>query len=231
MIIMALKQSNTEVIKRSLINFAGYNPRKKSEKVVNALKKNFIKVGFLGGVVWNKTTGNLVGGHKRIEALDSINGYDPTTKIKDYDIKVEVVELDEKTEREQNIFLNNKRVQGEMDYELMAAILPELDIEATGLEQYDIDIIKSLNINFEYGNNETIENDSKELKKTAKEKSDHVKDVKRIMKDNVKDNQRSSYFSVVFDTYENKAEFLEQFGINADTAFIKGEDLIQKINQ
>lgn len=80
-----LKQSETITIKRSKINFAAYNPRKKDKKVVEALKKNFKKVGFLGGIQWNSITGNLIGGHKRTEALDLIYDYDGTPE-KDYDV-------------------------------------------------------------------------------------------------------------------------------------------------
>ena len=101
-----IKQSETVFIKRSQVNFAAYNPRKANPKVVDALKKNFKKVGFMGGIKWNETTGNLIGGHKRTEALDLIHGYDGTENT-DYEIKVEKIQLTEKQEKEQNIFLNN----------------------------------------------------------------------------------------------------------------------------
>ena len=136
-----LKQSETIVIRRSIINFAAYNPRKKNTKVVAALKANFKKVGFLGGICWNKTTGNLIGGHKRLEAMDLIYNYDGS-KEKDYNIKVEQIELDLKTEKEQNIFLNNKNVQGENDFELLAELLPEINIENAALTDYDISLIE-----------------------------------------------------------------------------------------
>ena len=41
-----------------------------------------------------------VSGHKRVQTLDIINNYDGTPET-DYEIKVEAVELDDKTEREQ----------------------------------------------------------------------------------------------------------------------------------
>ena len=81
-----IKQSESIIIKRSKINFAPYNPRKEDKKVVEELKKNFKRVGFLGGICWNETTGNLVGGHKRLQALDLIYKYDGTNE-KDYETK------------------------------------------------------------------------------------------------------------------------------------------------
>ena len=100
------KQSETIVIKRSQINFAPYNPRKEDPSVIKKLKKNFKAVGYLGGIVWNKRSSFLVSGHKRVQTLDIMNEYDGSPE-KDYDIKVESVDLDDKTEREQNIFMNS----------------------------------------------------------------------------------------------------------------------------
>lgn len=227
-----LKQSETIVIKRSQINFAAYNPRKKDKRVVEALKKNFKKVGFLGGIQWNSTTGNLIGGHKRTEALDLVYDYDGSEE-KDYDVKVESIELDEKTEKEQNIFLNNKRVQGETDFELMAAMLVDIEIENAGLEEYDISLIESIVPNFTMGSNEEIKSDILDLKpeRSIEEKTDAVKDLKKSMKEGISENQTPSYFTVTFKSYDEKAEYLESIGINGDTVFITNKDFLSKLNE
>lgn len=221
-----LKQSETVVIKRSLISFAPYNPRKKDKKVVEALKRNFKKVGFLGGIQWNKTTGNLIGGHKRLEALDLIYDYDGQ---KDYDVKVEQIELDENTEKEQNIFLNNKRVQGETDYEVMAVLIKEINIDNAGLTDYDINIIESVVPDFEFGNKEEIQKDIKDIS-PDKQGKEYVKGVKKKMKDNIKGIQSASYFCVTFKDYDSKAEFLESIGINGDDIYITGDRFLQRLN-
>jgi len=67
-----IKESKTIVIKRSQIKFAPYNPKKHSEEDIKQQVKNFKVMGFLGGVVWNKRTGNLVSGHKRVMAMDKV---------------------------------------------------------------------------------------------------------------------------------------------------------------
>lgn len=225
-----IKTSDTIIIKRSKIQFAPYNPRKKDPKVVEALKRNLKKVGYLGGIVWNEETGNLVGGHKRVEAMDLIYNYDGTTD-KDYEIKVEKVIMDPKTEKEQNIFLNNKRVQGEMDYEMLAEILPEIDIDATGLDDYDLQIIESIVPSFDMGHNEVIKNDSKELAKDYEAHKAATKQLKQEIKNGISEKQTPSYFTVTFANYDDKAGFLERFGIDGDTVFIKGEDLQKAINE
>jgi hypothetical protein len=222
-----LKQSKTVIIKRSQINFAPYNPRKESKEVIDELKRNFRKVGYLGGIVWNKLTGNLVGGHKRIEAMDLIFDY----PANDYDVKVEEVEFDDKTEKEQNIFLNNKRVQGETDYEMLAIILPDIDIENTGLTDYDIQMVESIVPDFHMGDNTSIIADSQDLKKNNEEKKTHVKELKKTLHKNNQDNQTPSYFTVTFKDYNSKAEFLEQLGINGDDVFIVSKNFLEKLNE
>lgn len=220
-----IKQSETVIIKRSQIHFAAYNPRKKDMKVIESLKKNFKKVGFLGGIVWNIRSGNLVGGHKRVETMDLIFDYPKN----DYDIKVEQIDVDDKTEKEQNIFLNNKRVQGETDFELLALVIPDIDIDSAGLTDYDISIVESLVPEFHFSDNTDIINDSKELRSDADKKKEKIKKLKSDIKKEIGEKQIKSYFTVTFKTYEEKAEFLETYSINGDTEFITGESFIKKI--
>lgn len=223
-----IKLSKTEIIKRSEIRFAPYNPRKIDKKVVEEIRKNIKRVGYLGGIVWNKLSGNLVGGHKRIEAMDIIFNYDGKNN---YDVKVEVVEFDDKTEKEQNIFLNNKRVQGETDYELLSIILPDITIENTGLLDYDLNIINSLIPNNSFGKNNDIIQDANELKNTAKKTKEEVKQIKADIKEQNKENQRASHFTIVFKTYDEKAEYLESIGINGDTSMITASEYLSKLRE
>ena len=222
------KQSESVQIKRSKIQFAPYNPRKENKKVVEELKKNIKRVGLLGGIIWNQRSGRLVGGHKRVQALDIIHDYDGSPE-KDYLIKVEVVDMDDKTEMEQNIFLNNKRVQGEMDYEKLGIILPEIDISLTGLDEYDISMIQTLVPNFDLGRNEEIIKDNTELKKDYEERKEEMKQLKKDIKHNVSEHQLATHFTVTFRTYDDKAGFLERIGINGDDVFITGERFTERI--
>ena len=222
-----MKQSETIFVKRSQVNFAPYNPRKKDKKVIDSLKRNFKKVGFLGGVIWNKTTGNLVGGHKRVETLDLINGYDGT-EITDYELKVEMVELDLKTEKEQNIYLNNKKQQGETDFELMATLINEIDLENAGIDEQDIEIIEALVPDFNFGDNESIKNDINNIS-TDKQGKDYVKDIKKSIKSGIGGSQLPTHFTVTFRSYDDKAEFLEGIGINGDETIITSDRFLKRL--
>lgn len=212
-------QSETIEILRSQINFAPYNPRKENKKVVEDLKRNFKNVGFLGGIVWNKQTGNLVGGHKRIQALDLIHDYPE----KDYSVKVEMVDFDLKTEMEQNIFLNNKKVQGEMDYSLLAVMVNEgIEIQNCGLDNTDIQMLTAIVPNFNI-NTEPIQDKIKEFERPFQERKEQIKELKKNIKENIFKDQRASYVTISFDNWNNKCEFMNRFGFNSDDLYIKGE--------
>src|SRR5436853_352297 len=50
------------------------NPRTISKHDFEALKKSILKFGDLSGVIFNKRTGHLAGGHQRIEAFKALTG-------------------------------------------------------------------------------------------------------------------------------------------------------------
>src|SRR5260221_5063624 len=119
--IMELNKFITSVsgeVKRSEITLATYNPRTLSAKARALLKANIKKIGIIGGMIWNRTTGNLLAGHQRISILDELNKYAGTPET-DYLIRLDIVEMDAKTEIEQNIFLNNKNAQGDYDLNVL----------------------------------------------------------------------------------------------------------------
>lgn len=136
-----IKQAEIKEIKRSQINFANYNPRRISLEAKKKLKANLKRVGLLGGIVWNETTGNLVSGHQRVSVMDEVNKYDSKTGINDYLIRVEAVQMDEKAEKEQNIFMNNRNVQGEFDENMLRDLIQDIDYSAAGLNDFDLNML------------------------------------------------------------------------------------------
>ena len=84
-----MKSSETIVIKRSQIRLNPCNPKRHTDKQIAQQKSNIKKVGFLGGIVWNRQTGNLIDGHRRVMALDLIHKYDGSQN--DYDIKAIII--------------------------------------------------------------------------------------------------------------------------------------------
>lgn len=137
------KGSETKLIKRSQINLNPCNPKVHTDADIKQQKANIKKVGLIGGIQWNETTGNLIDGHKRVMSVDLIQGYDGTPET-DYDIKVEAVDFDEKTEKEQLLFM--AKSQDPIDYNLVAKnfSIDEIDFKAAGFTEQDTEQIKIL---------------------------------------------------------------------------------------
>lgn len=228
-------KSETVEINRSQINFAPYNPRKHNTKVVESIVRNFKKVGYLGGIVWNETTGYLVSGHKRVEAYDIVNKYTGNNDA-DYVIKVEKVSFDEKTEKEQNIYMNAADSQGEFDFEKLAPILYEIDIDNIGFSKETIDQIQLEVPDFDFGNNTEIMNEFKTLKNRGLSEEE-VKRIglerrnerKQIQKERNDEMLEKPYLIITFEDFETKVTVLEHFKLDTYTRYAKGEKIFENI--
>lgn len=126
------------------------NPRKISKQDFANLKQSIAKFGDLSGIVFNRTTGRLVGGHQRIEAFNALPSKAQVIITQNFDQPNQVgtvalgyvdynneqyayreVQWDEATETAANIAAN--RIQGEFDLDLLA----ELNQELAQLENAD----------------------------------------------------------------------------------------------
>ena len=139
------KGSETVEIWRSQIIFNEKNVKRHGDKEIKLQVKNIRQNGYLGGIVWCSVSGRLVDGHRRVCALDIINKYDTETKENDYKVKVEKVEFDEKTERQQMAYmaLGNSKA----DYNLVANIIDEIDYSEVGISDEDYQRIRELQAN------------------------------------------------------------------------------------
>lgn len=152
-------------IKRSEIHPSDYNPRKMDAEQRKLLKKSIKTYGVVGGIVVNKRTGNtIVGGHQKVSVLDELHKFPE----KDYTLKVEMVDLDAKVEKELNVVLNNPNVGGEWDYDKLRELIPEIDYKNTGLTESDLSLI-GLDYLFQTQEESNIANDFNELMLEANE--------------------------------------------------------------
>lgn len=237
-------KSESVELNRSAIHFASYNPRKLSEESRKTLKRGIKKYGLVGGVVVNKQTGlTVVSGHQRLTVMDELQKYNPDTKENDYKIRVDVIDVDEKQEKELNILMNNPNAQGSWDYDKMRELIPDIDYKDAGLTEADLNMI---GVDFLLQTEE--ENDlasaledmmspvteKKETEKAQKQaekqlereaKIQHMKDVKAEVREQAQKTAQDmdAYLMLSFDTFDAKAEFCERFGINPYDKFFKGE--------
>ena len=221
-------QADVTAIKRSQINFAPYNPKKHTDAAIKQQLKNIKRVGYLGGIVWNKTTRNLVSGHKRVMAFDVFYKYDGTHKT-DYEIKVGVVEMDIKTEKEQNVFMDNKSTNTEQDYELLSALLPDIDYNNAGISYEDYENLLPLIID-----NTDIEIDTINVEDLSPQKhsKEEIKKLKADIQEKSQQNHQDlcAYVTLSFSKFEEKAIFCELMSCDPyNTTYIKGEDVLKLI--
>lgn len=236
-----LRQSETRVIKRSQINLNPVNPKRHSDERVKLQKKNLQKVGFLGGIVWNEKTGNLVDGHRRIKAMDLYYKYDGTPAT-DYDVKVEVANLDEKTEKEQLTYMAVGNTKPDLD--LLANYLPDIDYSEVGLSPEELNDILAINTVDAKSISESLDDllspaesesvgnsDPEDNNPSYDEKKEHMKAVKQQVKESASRHRQdeNAYITLSFSSFDGKADFCDLLRISTDEKFAKGEDVLKLI--
>lgn len=125
-----------EKIKTKQLIPAEYNPRKDlkpGDPEYEKLKRSLEEFGYVEPVIWNKTTGKVIGGHQRLKVLLSMG--------KD-EIECVVVEMDEQKEKALNIALN--KISGDWDKDKLALLITDLnasdfDVSLTGFDPGELE--------------------------------------------------------------------------------------------
>ena len=231
-----LAESRTETIKRSQIRLNPLNPKRHTDDKIRFQKLNLQKVGYMGGIVWNEVTGNLIDGHRRIQAMDSYYKYDGTPAT-DYDVKLEVVHLDEKTEKEQMTYMALGNTKA--DYNLVSRYVGDIDYRAAGLSNEEFAKMSSIAKAVSNSVKTAITsldgliaprpaaNKKPETREQIREKKQHQRE---LAFNRQQDEQ--AFITVSFSTFENMVGFCEMFGLDAyKTKYVKGEELMAKLNE
>ena len=231
---------------RSQIKLHERNPRTIPEENRKALKRGIKKFGMVGGIVVNQRTGyTLVSGHQRLSVMDEIQKYNAETKENDYTIRVDLIDVEEKEEKELLILLNNPSAQGEWNYDALRELIPDIDYMDAGLTEQDLDII-GVDFHFQTEEENTIadelvdimepvraEHEAEVSQKQAEraEKVAHMKQVKQEVKEAATKAAANmdAYLMLSFDNWDAKVVFCEKFGFNPEEKFLKGEVFGEKI--
>ena len=115
---------------------AEYNPRKDlkpGDEEYEKLKRSIEEFGYVEPVIWNKTTGRVVGGHQRLKVLIDLG-------ITEVDCVV--IEMDDAKEKALNIALN--KISGDWDKDKLTLLIADLqgedfDVSLTGFDPAEID--------------------------------------------------------------------------------------------
>lgn len=206
----ALEKYVIERIHRSQVKGAPYNPRTITDDARRKLRDNLERVGLLSPIVWNRRSGFVVSGHQRLSAMDALMGTD------DYHLNVAAVDLDEKTEKEQNIFFNNPDAMGDWDFDKLGDMFKEgLDVAATGFDAGDI---KDL-----FGGDVLQADDLSRLSDAVKQAHDMAKKIDRDQ-DTSQDN--NFYLMLIFRDDATATRFAEWLGIK-DSRFVDTRQMMR----
>lgn len=117
-----------QTLKISKLNPSKYNPRKDlkpGDPEYDKLKKSIMEFSAVEPIVWNKRSGNVIGGHQRLKILKELGHKEA---------EVSVVSLPDDREKALNVMLNNPNAQGEWDIPMLKDLLIELDTGAFDME-------------------------------------------------------------------------------------------------
>lgn len=219
MAISKFQSFDTETINRSQIKNAPYNPRIMDAKAKKRLKQNIAKHGLVAPLTWNRRTGNLVGGHQRLEQLDSLE------KDKDYELTVSVIDVDEREEAALNVQLNNPSMQGEWDFDKLANMTEEFDLDLKddlGFTDTDIDLMfdgdDRFSQLFETEESENMRGDLEAVKAARKESAEKLKERNSI----------EWYTVIVFENEKDRDNFMKEISIPKYEQYIT-EDQVRRI--
>ncbi|MGG5340179.1 hypothetical protein IGJ48_002891 [Enterococcus pernyi] len=126
-----------KIMKLSDLKPADYNPRIDLESGMEEyekLKQSILEFGFVDPPIFNKRTGNLVGGHQRVAVAKDLGLCE--------EIEVSVVDLPLDKEKALNVALN--KISGRWDDDKLALLLKELDADILDLSGFGEDEIQDV---------------------------------------------------------------------------------------
>lgn len=131
-----MKKINIQEMSINDITPADYNPRidlNENDDEYKKIKNSIEEFGYVDPIIWNKQTGNIVGGHQRFTVLKDL-GYDK--------VDVSVVDMNEQDEMALNVALN--KVEGEWDRDKLKNVIEQLEEDRLMFTGFDEDEIDSL---------------------------------------------------------------------------------------
>jgi hypothetical protein len=200
-------------VRRDQLKNAPYNPRLIDPKNRARLQDNIRRVGLVSPIVWNERTGNIVSGHQRISIIDSLE------KRSDYMLTVAVVDMDDATERAQNVMMNNTQAMGDFDVEKLEELFKAADFDLT-LAGFDLaDKFRIL------GDDNMATED---LQEAAEKIRDMGKIYDKIAEKNHARDHDDFFLVVVFKDGASRRDFARRLGIE-DGRYVDAREIMARI--
>jgi hypothetical protein len=207
-------------IPRTWIKSHPFNPRTISEYARRKLKQILENHGLVETPVWNKRSGNLVGGHQRLSIVDDIEGTDQ------YTIGVAQIDVDKRREKELMVALNNAQAQGGFDADKFFEMLKSEDaptLEGMGFTKSDLEI--------EFGAVPEIDEAFGEAAEAAEAVITDVEAIKAARKAGLETSRASAeddadyFLMIVFPTAATKEKFLNSLGRPGDLRYMESSEM------
>lgn len=210
-----LLKATHELVHRSQLKEADYNPRGMNDEEERLLGESLERYGLVNYLVWNKQTGNLVGGHQRLRRMDK------SAKDKNYKLWVNVIDVDEKTEKNLNVMLNNPAAMGAFDLAKLGEMFQKKEIdagEATGFTPAQMYMF--------FGDDPIMEQPEQLLElaaqmREARERYNKIREAAGKRDD-------AEYYVIVFAKTEERNAFLEQLGLPVNR-YVNGAELAARM--
>ncbi len=137
------QSASVELVWRSTLKEHPLNPRKLSAAAQKKLRASVKEIGVMDTPVFNRQTGNIVGGHQRLHTIDFLEKFAVTEDgVKnDYQVEVSVVDMTPEQEAKALVRLNNQNLQGSWDAELLAELGKQVSFEEMGFERIDLEFL------------------------------------------------------------------------------------------
>lgn len=192
-----------QTINRKNIKNAEYNPRFMGEREKKRLRKAIKENGLVSALTWNRRTGNLVGGHQRLQQLDALE------KSDDYELTVCVIDVDEKQEAKLNVQLNNPSMQGEWDVGKLFEMTEAFDLSMDDMGFSDTDAALLFD-----GDERFVELFETPEATEEKEKLTRIKQARKTMGEDYKQDNRTDFMvMVVFKDAAERADFMRRIHV------------------
>lgn len=237
------------VMHRKELKAAAYNPRMIDPISEKRLRESIQRSGgLIQPPIWNKRTGTLVAGHRRLEQLDYIQ------KSDDYELTVAVIDVSLDREVELNIALNNPSIGGQYDLDLLSQLLerPDIDLAHTG---FDVGTLEMMYLDAgadlpsillspdEQESQEAVSEIADEIEALSQEAEsadaeegnetdlDEIKNRKKEFAERQQFlHQNNTAFRVVFPTSGVRIFFAETFDLDPNAEFLDGMQLLEKLD-
>ena len=211
-------------MKRADLKAAPWNPRKINDRQKAALKSSLSKYGLVSPIVYNETTGNIVGGHQRVHAMDCLE------HTKNYYLDVAVISVTEKEEVALNIALNNQSAMGEFDLAKVSDLAEQFDLKLDDDFLFDRDdLLVSFGMDLGDSVQKRDATADEALMQSIKDRKKEVREKFKAMDSDFRDQDGGgqAVLQVVFADLKQMQATLRESGLPEDVRVVSAGDFLE----